>query len=183
MTITMVTPTSAVEIVRHMRSGGRCLVQVKPHGRVCFTYPRDVERVRQDANGVWWFGVQLFAFQWFQFPAQGLIWTLCGCDRSDRTMTQTVMYRARYKGTTPGIEKVLVDKISPSSVWINGYRVAKVSDGQKFFEQFEAARGWLLNYWHTEKEDAHALFVKYNNRILETSAIQEADLQFSTSRW
>jgi len=74
--ISISTPTTASQIVQHIRNGGQCLVQVLPHGHVTVTYPRHVERVRQDAAGGWWFGVPLFAFQWFQFPAQGLSWTL-----------------------------------------------------------------------------------------------------------
>ena len=70
------TPTMASQIVRHIRDGGECIVKVIPHGHVTVTYPRAVERVRQDAAGEWWFGVTLWAFQWFQFPSQGLSWTL-----------------------------------------------------------------------------------------------------------
>jgi len=73
----LVTPTSAIEIVRHIRGGGRCLVQVEPHGIAKVHYPREVEEVRMDKNGEWWFGVTMWAFQWFQFPSKGLIWTLC----------------------------------------------------------------------------------------------------------
>lgn len=76
MAVKITIPTTAIEIVRHICAGGMCLVQVLPHGHVTVTYPRRVERVQQDAAGVWWFGVQLFAFQWFQFPSQGLSWTL-----------------------------------------------------------------------------------------------------------
>lgn len=74
--ISISTPTTAIEIVRHISAGGRCLVQVLPHGHVTVTYPRDVEQVQQDGHGEWWFGVQFFAFQWLQFPSQGLSWTL-----------------------------------------------------------------------------------------------------------
>lgn len=74
--ISIGTPTTASQIVRHIRNGGECLVQVIPHGHVTVTYPRSVERVRQDAAGEWWFGVTMWAFQWFQFPAVGLEWTL-----------------------------------------------------------------------------------------------------------
>lgn len=74
--IALRTPTTAIEIVRHIYSGGICMIRVLPHGHVTVTYPREVEQVRQDRNGEWWFGVQLFAFQWFQFPSKGLSWTL-----------------------------------------------------------------------------------------------------------
>lgn len=71
------TPSSAAEIVRHIRGGGRCLVQVEPLGRCANYYPRYVEEIRMDSNGEFWFGVQMFVYQWFQFPSKGLIWTLC----------------------------------------------------------------------------------------------------------
>lgn len=70
-------PSSAAEIVQHIRSGGRCLVQVEPSERFTVHYPRDVNDIRMDGNGELWFGVQMFAYQWFQFPSKGLIWTLC----------------------------------------------------------------------------------------------------------
>lgn len=69
-------PTTASQVVQHIRNGGDCYVQVIPHGHVTVTYPRYIEHVRQDRYGEWWFGVQLWAFQWFQFPSQGLSWTL-----------------------------------------------------------------------------------------------------------
>ncbi len=74
--ISVSTPTTAIETVRHIRSGGICMIRVLPHGHVTVTYPRMVEQARQDGNGEWWFGVSLWAFQWFQFPAVGLEWTL-----------------------------------------------------------------------------------------------------------
>ena len=76
MAVKCTIPTTAIEIVRHIRDGGMCLVQVLPHGHVTVTYPRTVDEVRQDGYGEWWFGVQLFAFQWFQFPSLGVSWTL-----------------------------------------------------------------------------------------------------------
>ena len=76
MAVKITIPTTAIEIVRHLRDGGMCLVQVLPHGHVTVTYPRTVDEVRQAGNGEWWFGVQLFAFQWFQFPSKGLSRTL-----------------------------------------------------------------------------------------------------------
>lgn len=79
--ISVSTPTTAIETVRHIRSGGICMIRVLPHGHVTLTYPRTVEQVRQDGNGEWWFGVSLWAFQWFQFPAAGLEWTLVSNER------------------------------------------------------------------------------------------------------
>jgi len=79
--ITAVTPTSAKQIVQHMAAGGRCIIRVIPQRYMTVTYPREVEQVRQDRNGEWWFGVSLWAFQWFQFPAVGLEWTLVSNER------------------------------------------------------------------------------------------------------
>lgn len=73
-----ITPTSAKQIVEHLSKGGRCLVtsQVRYGGHAGTTYPRDVEQFKRDAVGEWWFGVSMFAFQWFKFPSEGLTWVL-----------------------------------------------------------------------------------------------------------
>jgi len=73
-----ITPTSAKQIVEHLRGGGRCLVtsQVRYGGRMGTTHPRDIEQFKRDSNGEWWFGVSMFAFQWFKFPSEGLVWAL-----------------------------------------------------------------------------------------------------------
>ena len=70
------TPTSAEQIVRCLQDMGRCIVTVKPLREGRIVYPRDVDKCRMDRNGEWWFGVQLFAYQWFQFPSVGLEWRL-----------------------------------------------------------------------------------------------------------
>lgn len=74
--ITTRAPTTAIEIVRHIHSGGTCIMRILPHGHVTVTYPREVERVWQDRHGEWWFGVTLWVFQWLQFPSVGIEWTL-----------------------------------------------------------------------------------------------------------
>jgi hypothetical protein len=96
-------PTTAKEIVKHIQDGGRCIVKVIPHGHVTFTVPREVEQIRMDGNGEWWFGVQLFAFQWFQFPAVGLEWRLieerptavAGIDSANRAIAQWPTWKRR----------------------------------------------------------------------------------------
>jgi len=70
------TPESASQIVRHMKAGGRCMVQMLPRRDATITYPRVVEQARMDKNGEWYFGVSLWAFSWFTFPSAGLVWTL-----------------------------------------------------------------------------------------------------------
>jgi hypothetical protein len=70
------TPKSADEIVTVMQANGRCLVQVQLSHNPLITSARDVERVVRGPDGEWWFGVSLFAFQWFTFPSQGIVWTL-----------------------------------------------------------------------------------------------------------
>ena len=69
---------TAKEIAEHLMNGGRCLFQsipLRPTGVPMM--PRFVDSVRQDGNGEYWFGVQLLAYQWFQFPSPGALWTLC----------------------------------------------------------------------------------------------------------
>jgi hypothetical protein len=74
----LVTPESAAEVVEHVLSGGECLIEVLPFHGTGAMYPRRVEQMKRDSNGEWWFGVQLWCFQWFQFPSAGLQWTLIG---------------------------------------------------------------------------------------------------------
>ena len=71
-----VVPTSAKQIIEHIKSGGKCMVQVIPDKIATVHYPRQVQEIRMDGKGQYWFGVQMWAYQWFQFPSVGLTWTL-----------------------------------------------------------------------------------------------------------
>lgn len=88
-------------------------MKVIPHGNVAFTVPREVEQIRMDSNGEWWFGVKLWAFQWFQFPAAGLEWRLIesrptavsGIDSANKAIAQWPPWKRRALFAAFGVKE------------------------------------------------------------------------------
>lgn len=80
-------------------------------------------------------------------------------------------------------EKVVAEKVTESSVFVQGSRVAKTSDGVRYFASFNEAKAYATNALRLAADKARKQMeaAEENLRILE--ATSESDVKASSSRW
>ena len=92
------------------------------------------------------------------------------------------VYRVVYRWSFI-IEKVKADRVTKSSVFIEGRRAAKQSDGVKYFEDFGSAKKFSINILNEKLRK-----LKRQTEVAETDLeyvkkVTDTTIKVSTSRW
>ena len=76
-----------------------------------------------------------------------------------------------------------VDKATDKSVWVDGRRVARQSDGTWICDSFEDAKAWLVGVANRDLESAISRAEDAKANMAKVDAMIERDVETRTERW
>jgi hypothetical protein len=80
-------------------------------------------------------------------------------------------------------EKVVAEKVTNASVFIGGHRVAKMSDGMMYFEDFESAKEHAINCLRRKAEQARKEMEAAEEHLQHVESVTDETVLVSDSRW
>jgi hypothetical protein len=98
------------------------------------------------------------------------------------TQSKTVVFRANGRWDF-GIVRMEVDKVTDKSVWIDGRRVARDSEGTRIADSFEEAKSWLVGVAQRKMEAAEQRVAEAKADMQKASDIRKCDVETKTSCW
>ena len=79
--------------------------------------------------------------------------------------------------------KVVADKVTASSVFINGNRVSKASDGVRYFEDFSSAKEYATGLLRRTIDESRKSMEKAEEMLSKFNHATEETVPESKSRW
>jgi hypothetical protein len=95
---------------------------------------------------------------------------------AEQPAPKITMFRARDSSWKQQLSRVEVDRMTVSSIWINGCRVARSTEETQICEDFESAKQWLrirLGQRITRLEEELG---KLRNRLTTVTATKEDEI-------
>lgn len=79
--------------------------------------------------------------------------------------------------------RVEADKVTASSVFIGGRRVLKISDGIRYFEDFDSARDYAVRYLQGEIDRLQRDLDKAQQSLVRVENVKDEALPVSKHFW
>lgn len=80
-------------------------------------------------------------------------------------------------------EKVAADRVTGSSVFINGSRSARISEGTRYFDTFDAAKESAMLYLTQRRERLRRELDECEERLITVEKTTDETCVLSTSKW
>lgn len=94
----------------------------------------------------------------------------------------TDVYRVRTNWRFE-IVKIAADKVTESSVFINGSRASKVSDGVRYFEDFDSAVEYAAEHLKRQVDRSRDEIEKALGHLQELRSVTKDTIKTSDTRW
>ena len=98
------------------------------------------------------------------------------------TNDKKIVFRVRFRHEAT-IEKMVVERATEKSVWVNGHRVSRETEGSRIYDDFETAKCCLALDLHTRLHDAKAKVAFLEAQFGYLDSINEDGVKTKTSRW
>lgn len=82
-----------------------------------------------------------------------------------------------------GIEKLIADRVTEKSVWVNGVRSARISDRVAIFDTFGEAKGYLVNAMTNRCLTLEDRLNDAADKLREAESINESDCKETRETW
>lgn len=79
--------------------------------------------------------------------------------------------------------KVVAEKVTDASVFIAGSRVAKASDGIRYFEDFDSAKEYAMTCLRRKAEQARKEMESAEEHLRHVESVTDGTISVSTNRW
>lgn len=99
------------------------------------------------------------------------------------TESKVTMFRARDSSWQKQLVRVEVDRVSDSSVWIRGSRIARVSESTRICHDFETAKQWLQDELAKQIARHEGAIEALRKRLSSVDATNECDIPADDSRY
>ena len=97
--------------------------------------------------------------------------------------TKTEVFRATTSSWRFGVTRMEADRTTEKSVWINGRRVARESDGTRIFDDFESAKGWLVSWCERQIDATKRRLADQEKALATADELLQRDVETKTERW
>lgn len=97
--------------------------------------------------------------------------------------TKVTMFRARDSSWQKQLVRLKVDRVSDSSVWICGSRIARASDSTRICHDFETAKQWLQDKLAKKIAGHEDAIEALRTRLNSIDATNECDIPDDDSRY
>ena len=79
--------------------------------------------------------------------------------------------------------KVVAEKVTDASVFIKGSRVAKASDGVRYFEDFDSAKEYAMTCLRRKAKHARKEMESAEEHLRHVESVTDGTISVSTNRW
>jgi hypothetical protein len=97
--------------------------------------------------------------------------------------TKVTMFRARDSSWQKQLVRLEVDRVSDSSVWLRGSRIARVSESTRICHDFETAKQWLQDELAKQIARHEGAIEALRKRLASVDATNECDIPDDDSRY